>query len=987
VTKNNFLKLGFGFGLCFGFKDNWVILFLKNHSIMRIFKFHSPHWLNTIGFLTFLFSFGLYAYTMSPTVNFWDCGEFIACANHLGVGHAPGAPLYLLLARVFAVFASPEKVAFSINLVSVCASALTISVLYNSIYLLIHKVDAAAPKTMSIAASLIGALTFAVTDTFWSSAVESEVYALSLCFTALTFWATLKWDHQYPSVDAFRWLLLVVFLLGLSVGVHLLNLLLIPVISVVVYIRIKGFSVLSLIIGFAVGVLLLFVVWFMMIENGLYIAQRMELFLVNHFGAPQHSGLVGFVVLFLLFIFVMIFVSKEKPVIRFLFSSLLLFFIGYSSYATILIRSNVKPFLNLNEPKDCFMLEAYMNREQYGVRPLVKGPWFGAKPISYQLNTGYRFNKDGKYELYEKGEQAIYDDEDLLYFSRMYNADYQSIEGYEFWSGIQNAEKPAFCDELKYFAKYQLGHMYFRYFMWNFSGRQNHYQGYGDFLQGNFLTGLWFVDSYFLGSRTNLNAKELLSASRNVYYLIPLVFGLFGFGFLLGAHKNILSILGLLFIMMGPLIVLYLNQPPFEPRERDYIFMGSFYAFGFFIAFGIFAVLKSFKKYYSLGLTPYLLMLLLFIALPGLLMFTNFDDHNRHSRTLARDMAVSYLNSCEPNAILVTYGDNDTYPLWYVQSVEGIRPDVRVINGGLLSVDWYIRQQTYSNGLSKPVRFTIPIERYQKGGLDYVMVNTANKHPQLITMALQDLGNVKEDSKIVALGDKQLDYLSTSCFVLHNDSTMTIELNKRYYMKGELALVDLIVSNCHDRPVYVTNVTPVSEVPGFGKYFKQRGLLKELVLNGKDLGLTGQAKIFMKDIHLPIYNQSWLDATCINVLKSSGIRESCMSLAKQLIKNDQINEAQEVMLKYNRIFPLGEYDESKQALEWIDLLFKTQLFNEALLQLNYYIEITSQNYFFYQSSVEYLGVGMNKYAQEEAETLQRLNEMAHKYKDPLSVKK
>lgn len=954
---------------------------------MSLLVFRQLNWLNIIGFFTFSFAFGLYGYTMSPTVNFWDCGEFIACANHLGVGHAPGAPLYLLLARVFAVFASPEKVAFSINLVSVCASAFTVLLCYHTIYMLIQKVDAAARKTIGIVASFIGALTFAVTDTFWNSAVEAEVYALSLCFTALTFAATLKWDQKYPSGIANRYLLLVVFLLGLSIGVHLLNLLLIPVISVIVYTRIKGFNALRFIVGALGGAFLLFVVWFLIIQNGLFVAKWMELFFVNHFDAPQHSGLLVFMALFIFILIVLIFVSKDKPVMRFVCVSLFLFFMGYSSYATILIRSGVHPFINLNNPHDCFRLESYINREQYGVRPLVKGPWFGAKPIDYTENTTYRFNKEGKYEEYVKGEEAIYDEADVRYFSRMYSRHPLSIDGYLFWGDVKEEAKPALSDEVKYFLKYQLGHMYFRYFMWNFSGRQNHYQGHGDFLQGNFVTGFSFIDRYFLGSRTNLNAREQFSASRNVYYLIPLIFGLFGFGFLFGAHKNVLSILGLMFFTMGPLIVLYLNQPPFEPRERDYVFVGSFYAFSFFMAFGVFAVLRSFDKYYSKGRISYFLMLVLIVALPGLLLCTNFDDHNRHNRTLAREMAMSYLNSCKPNAILITYGDNDTYPLWYAQSVEGIRCDVRVINGGLLSADWYIRQQTYRQGLSKPVRFTIPVDSYTKEGLDYVMVNTSNKKPQAIAMALQDMSNSAGKSPMVTLGGKELYYLSSSCFGLNDDSTMTIELNKRYYGMGEMALLDLVVSNCHDRPVYITNVTPTSEVPGLGKYFKQRGLLKELVLDGEDIGLAEQVKIFMEDIRLPDYDQSWLDATCLNALQSSSVREICMALAKQLLNNNQINEAQKIVFKCNRIFPVGEYDESKQALEWIDLLFRVQLINEASLQLKHYIGITNQNYYFYQSSVKYLGVGMNKYAQEETETLQKLNAMAHQYKDQRSVKK
>ncbi len=666
---------------------------------MRINK--DQLWYHVTAFALFILSASLYLITMAPTVSLWDCGEFISCAARLEVGHPPGAPFFLLLGRFFTLFASDaSQIAWWSNLLSVFVSAATISLLYYIIALII-KFSWPAQHNVYLKVSLpaaIGAMLFAVTDTFWFSAVESEVYALSLFFTAITFWAILRWEEDWQNKKTgLRWIILISYLTGLSIGVHLLNLLTIPVLVMIVWFRMQHYGWKEMTKALLVGFLILGVILFAFVQNGLWLASKVELFAVNQLGLPMQSGLIAFVLILFAILFYVIFKTREKNnLLHFICINLLVFFLGYGSYALIIIRANAETPINLNDPSHVFAFDSFMNREQYGERPLLYGPYFNAKPEELKTKDTYR-PVDGEYESFKKMQSYTYNDANCGFLPRMHSQQQHHIYGYHYWADAdpQSETKPSFAQNMKFLFRYQIDFMYIRYFMWNFAGRQNDNQGQGDMMDGNWISGITPIDALRLGDRDHLHPSESDNKAHNRYYLLPLLFGIVGMIFMSSNNsqaKQYFRAVLILLIMTGPAIVLYLNQTPYEPRERDYAFVGSFFAFSIFIGIGIYALIHWVTDKYKVKWGYLLTGILAFLALPALMLSENFDDHNRANRYFDLNIARSYLESCEPNAILFTYGDNDTYPLWYAQEEEGIRTDVRVINFSLMGADWCIRQ-------------------------------------------------------------------------------------------------------------------------------------------------------------------------------------------------------------------------------------------------------------------------------------------------------
>ncbi|WP_075590990.1 glycosyltransferase family 117 protein [Labilibacter marinus] len=930
------------------------------------------------GSFVFILSFLVYNLTLSPTVSFWDCGEFIACANKLEVGHAPGAPFYLMMSRALSFSAVPQNVAYCINLFSAFASALTVCLLYGSLIIIFQKINKDSKNIINHIAAIIASLSFAFTDSFWFSAVEAEVYALSLFFTAFTVWAVLKWELEYSSTSSHRYLLLIAFCLGVSVGVHLLNLLCIPVVTYWVYIHIKREQKHRQWIGLALGFIVLVLVQFLVIQNGLWLAKYVELLFVNTFNWPVHSGLVFYVFTLITLLVAGIYLThKRAQLLNFALVATLLFTIGVSSYAMVIIRANAQPGINLNNPSQVFSLESFLNRDQYGQRPLLRGAWFGAERISYEPKSSYRLNEDNQYESYDKGGEVVYKDEDVAWLQRMYSSQEHHINGYRYWSQLEAGEKPSFGHQLDYLFKYQLGHMYFRYFMWNFSGRQNHYQGHGDFLGGNFTTGFSFLDKYSLGSRNYKHAKELISRGSNKYFMLPLIFGLLGILFLVRMKQwDLLVLLGSLFVITGIAIAFYLNQPPMEPRERDYVFVGSFYAFCMFIGLAIWAVLNKVMQSSSSRLTTLLVALILALGLPGILFANNFNDHNRSDRTLASDLAKSYLNSCELNSILFTYGDNDTYPLWYIQEVEEFRQDIRVINLGLLSADWYVQQQTLAQEGSKPLKYTIPLKRYIKGDLDYAAV--VEKDIALTSMSgvLSFVGDNSEETQLQTRGGSNVDFIPQKSLVLNGDSTIRIHINKSYLMKGEIAFLDLVSSNHENRPIYFANGTPKSAMLGFEQYLQTQGMVSKLI-GSKPLLDEGQLyELLMHKINIAIPQNSWWDESGDNAWKLTRLHTASLQLANLFIEVGELAKAKALLNKYYALEMMLINTSYKQSLIWIETLYKCGLNEKALRCLDRVSEISIQNLNFYLDSESNLGNNMSAYANEEQAFLTQLNKLA-----------
>ncbi|NPA67381.1 MAG: DUF2723 domain-containing protein [Chlorobi bacterium] len=693
------------------------------------------------GWIVFLIAFITYYLTAEPTVSFWDCGEFTASSYKLEVGHPPGAPFFMLLARFFAIFASSnQQVAFMINLVSVTASAFTVAFLFWTITyfaekILLKKSSININNTLAILLSgFTGALIYAFSDTFWFSAVEAEVYASSSLFTAAVFWAILKWERISDEKYSDRWLVLIAFLMGVSIGVHLLNLLAIPAIVFVYYFKKYKTTAKGILYAFFISVAILAFVMYGIIQAYVVVASEFELLFVNTFGLPYNSGLFFYVILtFALLTFGIYITFKHKrTVLNTALTVITVILIGYSSFAVIVIRSYANPPMDENNPENVFALLSYLNREQYGSRPLFYGNYYNAefqRDDSGNIKIKKRYTYipvDGKYLKIEKSNpEYLYESSGKTIFPRMYSRDKNHISAYKAWAGIKDGENPTFFQNLKFFFKYQLGHMYFRYFMWNFAGRQNNLQSYGDITKGNWISGIPFLDEMITGSQKNLPDRIKNDKSRNVYFLLPFILGITGLLFSYFEDKKSFTVIMLLFFFTGAAIVIYLNQTPYQPRERDYAYAGSFYAFAVWTGLGAAALYSYFSEKMK-PKTALILAAFITVPVPIITASENWDDHDRSDRYTARDFAVDYLNSCEKNAILFTYGDNDTFPLWYAQEVEGIRTDIKVVNLSLLGTDWYIdqiRKKTYE---APPVPFKMTHDKYREGKRDVIYVTDNN---------------------------------------------------------------------------------------------------------------------------------------------------------------------------------------------------------------------------------------------------------------------
>ena len=703
----------------------------------------------------------VYLLTIEPTTSFWDCGEFIASSYKLEVGHAPGNMVFNLFARIFTIFSGARYAAIAVNSMSAVCSGLTIFFLYLTIVHFGRRLQEKRGRTLTKAsavalfgAGLIGAFAYCFSDTFWFSAVEGEVYAMSSLFTAIVFWAALKWEEQADQPYADRWLILICFLMGLSIGVHLLNLLTIPAIVFLIYYKQhekpvsfwRAFGVLA-----ASGVIL-GVVLFGIIPYLPRMAAVVDRMFVNGFGAKFNVGATVFMVLFMAtcFLLLRVFRRKDKALAHTITLMVTTIVIGYSLFTVTVIRSSTGTPMNEYQPDNPYTLIRYLGREQYGENPIVYGQSFNSP---YEIEeTTYYTPLDGKYYAADNVEPA-YPSSAKMLFPRLWNGfDERYKEFYKAYvSKYRNRQtriydrpytfqEPSMGSNLKFFFDYQVNYMYIRYFMWNFVGRQNdlHGQVPGDLTKGNWESGIKFIDNARLGDQSEGPDFLVHNRSKNHYFFLPLLLGLIGFFFQLRHDPRNSWITGLLFLLTGLAIVVYLNQPPYQVRERDYAYAGSFYVFALWIGLGVLAVQSWIEKLTRKpdGMPAAAAAVVLGLTVPVLMGCQNWDDHDRSGRYTARDMAYNHLINCGPDALLVTHGDNDTFPLWYAQEVEGIRTDVRIINSSLLGTDWYIDQMKCRFYESAPVNITLPRKQYLFGTNDFTPVLDVVDRPMLASEAI-----------------------------------------------------------------------------------------------------------------------------------------------------------------------------------------------------------------------------------------------------------
>ena len=775
---------------------------------------------NYTGWLSFLIALIVYSITVEDTASFWDAGEFIAVSNKLEVPHPPGAPFYLLLGRFFSLFAfnNPELVALSINFLSVVASAFTILFLFWTITHLSSKII--KPNNdinifLILLSGFTGAISFTFTDSFWFSAVEAEVYAMSSFFTAFVFWAILRWETTQDPIKQHKWIILIAYMMGLSIGVHLLNLVAIPALALIIYFKkYKNISLLGISLSLAISLLIIGIIIEGIIPGLPSMASFVERFFVNSLGLPFGSGIIFFIIVFLSLIIYLLKFSQEKEKVTLNISLLSLTFIliGYSSYSLVLIRSNYNPPIDENNPENILNFISYLKREQYGYRPLFKGQYFDADVIK-QEETGvsYKKGKD-KYEIKEKKFSYVYDDKRTTIFPRMYSSSPNHIERYREITNLSKNQKPTFSDNLEFFFKYQIGHMYLRYFLWNFSGRESDIQN-----------AKWLG---LLNKFDKVPYQIEVNKARNNYLMIPLLLGIIGLVFQFYRDRKNFYVVMLLFILTGIALVVYLNSPPIEPRERDYIYAGSYYAFSIWIGFGSLFLFSILKKIFKKDKLSLVICFLLSIQSPIILANQNWDDHDRSNRYLTVDSAKNLLASCAPNSILFTGGDNDTFPLWYVQEVENFRTDVRVIVLSYFNTDWYIEQMMSKKNKSEKIDFSVSLDSYIQGGLNDYLPYRNDSRIQNRPISLKGYINlVKRNSKAIQVPTSVSNYNSIPSksfwlaskgkesllgkFDSYYQDTLLINLksNKNGLEKKDLAFLDLLQANNWERPIYFNNTS------------------------------------------------------------------------------------------------------------------------------------------------------------------------------------
>ncbi|MCL1851341.1 MAG: DUF2723 domain-containing protein [Bacteroidetes bacterium] len=897
---------------------------------------------NSLGWLLGIVASAVYILTVEPTLSWWDCGEYIATTHKMLVGHPPGAPTFQILGCVFSLLSGndPAMIGFWINVMSALCSGFGIMFLFWTITLfgkkLVNKMGGFTPvRTIAVfAAGLAGALTYTFTDSYWFSAVEGEVYSMSSFFTALVFWCILKWDEEYenpkPNTNPQRWLILIFYLVGLSIGVHLLNLLTIPAIGLILYFRLsknasyKGVILTISFFAFGISILCnigwMLAIWAFVVAPLIYVsikngamrskaewgvfgalaasvavmglilwgiipgivnwAGKFEIFCKNTIGLPFNAGtVIYFIIVFGIIGYAIRYgYKKKKQLLKICAYSLFFLLIGYSTFITIPIRSNANPTIDENSPKDAVSLLSYLNREQYGSMPFLYGQSYNSR---YKLVDGtsvyVRDDKAGKYVVTKVESVPKYNATDQMFFPRMWDSSTQEKkDNYIAWlkthvynsgsmsdkENIKSLEKgnlPTMEQNKDFLHSFQINYMYWRYFMWNFVGRQNEIQGHGDYDNGNWISGIPFIDNKLVGKYDELPIT-MEKKGHNTYFFLPLILGIIGLIYYSRRDLSNSFVVFMLFFMTGWAIAFYLNNSVFQPRERDYAYAASFYAFSIWIGFGVFALiawLEKWKNEKGKIAASVLITLICLGLVPGIMAKENWNDHNRSHRYQALVFAKNYLDSCEPNAIFFTMGDNETFPLWYAQEVEGYRTDVRVCNLSLLNGSWYVDQMKRKAYNSDPLPISMTWEQYHDGVRDQILLDAAGSQFINIKEVIEYIKSPKFDNKrFIVLLSASKGYRTDGATI---PASFSIPVNKEkvlangtvcpedadlimdkitwnrrsndinYINRSELILMDILANFNWDRPLYFSVSSGPDAYFGLEEYFQLDGLAYRLI--------------------------------------------------------------------------------------------------------------------------------------------------------------
>ena len=960
----------------------------------------------TAGIVLLIASF-TYLSTIEPTASFWDCGEFIASSYKLEVGHPPGNPVFQLIARFFTMFVSADHAAVAVNAMSAMCSAFTIFFLYLTIVFLAKRlVKPSEEGEYSVAQAIaifgsgaVGALAYCFSDTFWFSAVEGEVYAMSSLFTALVFWAMTKWYEQADAPYANRWIVLISFFMGLSIGIHLLNLLALPALVYLFYYRKKEdgkYTMWECIKMMILSIVILGVLVFFLVPDLPKIAARVDLLFVNSLGLPVNSGSAFFMLALLAAGFFATWKLYDKGKVLMTTVSLCLttILVGFSLFSIVIIRSQVMTPTNENQPDNAFALSRYLSREQYGSNPLIYGQYFGA-PYSSLYTADFWTYMDGKYKKVTGPVDAKYDASGKMLFPRMWNGnDDRYVRFYQSYMDgkgetVKGAKykKPTFGQNLAFFFDFQMNWMYWRYFMWNFAGRQNdvHSPDPGELFYGNWESGIAPLDKLRLGDQSDAPAILSQNKGKNHYFLLPLLLGLLGLFFQFDKDRRGCWVTFLLFFMTGIAIVIYLNQPPYQVRERDYAYAGSFYAFSIWIGLAVVAIFDWLGS--KAGKISAAVVTVACLFVPALMAQQNWDDHDRSNRRTAVEMAYNYLAGVGENGILITHGDNDTFPLWYAQEVEGIRPDVRIANTSLLGTDWYIHQMRYAINDSKPLPLTVPDSQYLNGTNDFVRIYDTRDQ----VMPLSDVMTVfrHPEAKMLLEDGSKVDYIVSRKFSIPvnkenvlkygilseefadqipDEIVLTIPEDKNFLSKPELFLLDILDGYQWDRPINMLSQGGDLNV-GQKDYLMYDGFTSKFVpirnsistKNGIGTADTERVLHLMNDVYKwDAISRTDYYVDYQNLYTFLGVvpqREAFVNAAELLMKDGRTDEAIAMLDRCQQLIPketyplesicLGFYHNDVMVISMIETYYKLGANEKArLLAEDYAVELmTSVNFY------------------------------------------
>ena len=907
-------------------------------------------WNIILGWITFAIALITYSLTLEPTVSAWDCGEYISTSVKLEVGHPPGAPLFQMLGAFFAMFTSNvNEIAKMVNFMSALASAFTILFMFWTLTNLGEKLafkrgDLSEGKYIAIlGSSIVGSLAYTFSDSFWFSAVEGEVYAMSSFLMALLFWLGLKWESEIHTARGHKWLILISFIVGLSFGVHILSLLVIPAIVLLYFFKTyKNINPKTTAIATVISVVVLMFVFKFLFPFTLKFFSVSELFFVNSIGMPYNSGsIIAAIVLIALFYVGLNFSRKKNKVhMNTLILSVLFIMIGFSSWMMLPIRANANTTINENDPSSARELLAYYEREQYGDANVFYDTYYSNsykreqdKKQPYKDDKPKYEKRNGKYEIVNNYKNVIpnWSDKHKGFIPRMVNP--ASEKMYKSIAGIpkNSTRRPTFSENLKFMMSFQFGYMYGRYFMWNFVGRQNDIQGNLDVFNGNWISGIDAIDEARLGSQEKLPSQVLKNKGRNTYYFLPLILGIIGLLYQIKWDKENFFTLLLFFAFTGFAIIFYTNPKPFEPRERDYAVVGSFYIFAIWIGFGVLALYEYLKSFSNQKMIAITVSVICFLAVPTLMATQNWNDHDRSNRYTTHLNAQAYLESCDENAIMFTIGDNDTFPLWYLQEVEGIRTDVKLVNTSLFATDWYIDQMKRATYDAAPIPSQLKHDQYKYGTLD---VAYSLEHPRFkdSVMTIKNLMRwIASDSDVTYVetenNTKEKFYPTNRIRIPVNKEKVLengivaqkdadkivpyidITIDDRALFKNRILMLDILANNNWERPIYFTGGANADEEYIWLKdYLQLDGLAYKLVpiktpIEGKSLFDMG--RIDPDKMYANIQKWDWRNINDGKIYLDEQTKRNSISMRNSLFRLSEAFEKKGANLKALEVLDLS----------------------------------------------------------------------------------